>query len=208
MKPTIIVAESSKLFNVIRYLSPRTIFRPDLTEEDLDAFLGGNFIMAFLQQLVIVGITRRKWKDYEMPADDYLHIVGLPVVQAYGPFARHVALYIPKMDPYAPYRIPSLSNYMIKVDRYVRLMIELTNDIVQEAAPIPFTEIREDCLKQVRYRILQEASRIGLLAKLNTAKAELSVANAGFIGARNAAARARTDQEIADGTREDYTVQG
>ncbi|KAK9898130.1 hypothetical protein P389DRAFT_187769 [Cystobasidium minutum MCA 4210] len=72
-KPTIIVGESSKLLNIIRILSPQAIFRPGITEEQSEAFPNGNFDVAFLQQLVVVGITEREWNDHEMPPSDYIH---------------------------------------------------------------------------------------------------------------------------------------
>lgn len=208
LKPTIIVGESSKLYNILRLLPPRAIFREDLTEEEFDAFLDGNFNMAFLRQLIVVGIEKKEWDDYALPPTDYIHSVGLPVIQAYGPFAHQWALYIPKMDPYAPYHIQSLRNQMIDCDRCVRLMIELSLQIIGEAAPIPQGASRKACLTEVRARIMQEASRLGLLSMLNDAKARLAQANKGFVGARSIAARARTTEEIAQGTRKDYTVAG
>lgn len=55
---------------------------------------------------------------------------------------------------------------------------------------------------EVRLRIIQEASRIGLLAELNAAKAQLALANKGFNGPKGAAQYARVAEEVASGSRE------
>lgn len=184
VQPTIIVGESSKLFNIIRDVSPIKLFRPNLVEEELNSFIAAPFTLDTLRQITmpVPDLNIKQWEDCEMTHEEYINVLGLPVVQAYGPLSRHYALYIPRMDPYAPYVNRDISNQVIELQRYVRLMIELSAEVVQSAAPIPFDASREECLEEVRDRIMSEASEIGLLDQLDAAKTRLLLANQDFDG--------------------------
>lgn len=70
----------------------------------------------------------------------------------------------------------------------------------REALPIPFDATRQPCLREIRSRIIQDTSRIGLFTKLNTAKARLALANKG------SAMHAHISKELATGSRESSSM--
>jgi hypothetical protein len=192
--PTIIVGESSKIFNIFRKYPPHRLFREDITDEDLATFLQGDFTLEFLQTRICVCIEELVWDEFHMLPVDYMHVIGIPVVVKYGPRARHYAIYIPKYHPYAPYHVPTLRVEILEVDRYARLMVELAQDVLQEATPLPsHADLpRRTCLQHIRTRIMQEAAKTGLLSSLADAKLKLVDANKAFSGLRRHAAHART----------------
>lgn len=197
VQPTIIVGESSKLWNLVVNLRPVDVFRPDIPPEDFQAFLNGIFTLDFLQNLVI--ITRRKWKDLALEGPDYIHALGSPIIISYGPLPEQVAIYIPKYHPYGGSHIPSVSVPRDLLDREIRYLIERAMVIVKAAGPLPGGTARYDRLVVIRDVIIKDARRHGIMDRIEKLKNEVKQANLAFIGVSTAAVFAATGQSSGQG---------
>lgn len=172
-KPTLIVCESSKLVRIFLENYLVRVYQENLTLATFTAFLEGQFDLPFLQAMCIITIFIIIWDDLPVSPDDWYQCYGIPVVVQYGPFPEHVAILIPKQDPYRPYHMISLHEEYSELDRWARLIIELARKIVAAAPPTPATAGRKEYLVCLRQCIVEEAVRLGLWAGLEAAKRKL-----------------------------------
>jgi hypothetical protein len=185
--PTILVGESSKLLNIFLRFTPQDLFRPDLPEEDLAAFLNGVFTLPFLQSLCLT-TSFEEWEDLEMDSHDFLQAIGVPIIVHYGPLAHNVGIFIPKYHPYGANHILTLRVEMDDLDRQIRLLIELSLKFAEAAATIiPTGPSRRDYLVKVRASIMQKATELGILAEMERCKNILRQSRLAFIGTNFAA---------------------
>ena len=202
LQPVLIVAESSKLCRILTELDPRAIFRPDITADEFEAFLNGHFTLATLKSLCVWTRTD-EWDDYELPPDDWIVVIGILRIVRYGPLPHHVALFIPKADPYSHYHIKSLAREQIEVNRVIRLIVSFCKIVIETEPALPNDSSREATLVKLRLSIMKQLARRGYLAELQAAKNELLTAQRAHLGPMNVAATARLKEAAEDSTNDD-----
>lgn len=189
IRPIILVGESSKLYRIFAERIPSEVFLDNIGREDFQNFLCGTFDLKLLLRICKTTVSRAKeWEELPLLPDDYIHILGIPIVVQYGPHAAYSAIYIPKYHPYRPNHSKSVALWIYRVDRACRLMAKLSQQIVQGASPIPFDETRGDVLMDLKSQILEEAVKRGLWQHLKKVKLELQDAQVEFLAPKNVVA--------------------
>lgn len=169
-KPVLIVSESNKILRLFLDNYFFRIYRENLAIATFTLFLEGRFDMDFLIAMCIITVIIIIWEDLPLTPPDWLQCYGIPIVVQYGPFPEHVAILIPKQDPYRPYHTMSLANDYIELDRHARVIIELARKIIKAAPPIPVDSTRKAHLVLLRQIIVEEAVRLGFWENLEKAK--------------------------------------
>lgn len=173
------------------------IYQATLTQAIFELFLNGQLDLPFLEAMCVIVIIIIVWKELPMNPRDWIQCYGLPVVVQYGPFPQHVAIAIPKQDPYRPYHSQSLAEHYVDLDRVASVIIELARKIVEKAPPPPTDSTRRDHMIKLRRAIMKEATRLGFIKDLQDAKAKMRTFENAFLHKRGMSASKKAN-DVAD----------